>query len=502
MMDTVFQSTKATCLQLTVDINENERRWVGKGFSKGGLLPTDPGPFSSTDGSLSWKSMKEASDDSRLLGRGWVYKEEEPCFTTTTTQKDDSEKCWMYASDYKIESMNIAKPKGGLLQWVRFHRLSRTKIFLPGEFVPEEIYEKCDHCDSSTIEPLSNLILDVLSYCSLVHNLKHAQHSDVLPLKERLIGLAFSHQIPKEESSDAFNQLKILQQKLENFVKSELSDTVMSRLLNGIDFNFNQRTDKIEFKQRCTEVETRFLPKNERDVIVSLIIRKLDPSYQVHCNKVGCGEECRFALAQCPNEGCSASMSKVHMDAHDDVCPFKIVTCICGETFVRHELAKHQSEECTLRDAKCPFANIGCTEIVKACDINQHNEDNVSSHLLLAVNRMMEYQDEMRSMRDRITALEHENKDLKQSLKNHQQVSASEIGVLRTKANLTTKTIAALEANSKSEVKKMTDKIEKQQKNSTKEIGNLGTKINKTNKTLAALEISSTNEFKKIRGSN
>ena len=69
-MERVLQTTMAPSLELTVAINENERRWVGKSFSKGGLLPTDPGPFSTTDGSLSWKSMKEASEDLRFLGRG------------------------------------------------------------------------------------------------------------------------------------------------------------------------------------------------------------------------------------------------------------------------------------------------------------------------------------------------------------------------------------------------------------------------------------------------
>ena len=70
-METVFQATMAPSLELTVDINESERRSVGKGFSKGGLLPTDPaGPFLTTDGSLSWKSMKETSEDLRFLGRG------------------------------------------------------------------------------------------------------------------------------------------------------------------------------------------------------------------------------------------------------------------------------------------------------------------------------------------------------------------------------------------------------------------------------------------------
>ena len=85
--------------------------------------------------------------------------------------------------------------------------------------------------------------------------------------------------------------------------------------------------------------------------------------------------------------------------------------------------------------------------------MNQYLDDDGSSHLLLAVNRMMKYQDLVKSMRDRITALEHENKDLKQSFENQLQVSAKEVGNLGTKFNRSSKALAALEANSKNDVK-------------------------------------------------
>jgi len=481
-------------LELTVELHENERRWVGTGFGKGGLLPTDPGPFSTTDGSLSWKSMEEANEDLRLLGRGWIYKEEE---AFSTTQTDDSEECWMYANDFKVESLSGATPEQGLLQWVRFRRLSRTKIFLPIEFVSEEIYEKCDHCDSSATESLSKWLLDVLSYCSLLHNMKKVQDSGLLLLKERLIEIAFSHQVSKEGSVDAFCELDNLQKKLESFVKKELRDTTMSRLISSIDFSFSQRTDRIEFKQRRTEVATRFLPKDERDFVAALIVRKLDPHFQVHCNEICCGEECRFAPVQCLNEGCSVTLPKVYMDAHDEACPYKSIECVCGDTTVKHELPKHQREVCKLRNVACDFANIGCFKVAKACNMNQHVVEDVNSHLLLAVNRMMEYEEQFRNMRGRITVLEHDNKELKQSLE-YQQASIKEIGKVDTKIHTTSKALAALEATSKYEFKKVKEDIEKRQKASIKEIGNVNTKVNKTSETLAALELTSTNEFKKI----
>ena len=54
-----------------IDIYENERLWIGRGFSQAGLLPTDRvGPFSTRDGSLSWKTLDEAIESLLLRRQG------------------------------------------------------------------------------------------------------------------------------------------------------------------------------------------------------------------------------------------------------------------------------------------------------------------------------------------------------------------------------------------------------------------------------------------------
>ena len=45
----------------TIEIYENQRMWIGSGFSKQGLLPGERGPYSTKDGSLSWKTMPDAA---------------------------------------------------------------------------------------------------------------------------------------------------------------------------------------------------------------------------------------------------------------------------------------------------------------------------------------------------------------------------------------------------------------------------------------------------------
>ena len=113
-------------METIVEINENERYWVGGGFGRRGLLPNDRGPFTTPDGSMFWKSSAEASEDLVLLGRGWNYKEAE--FVQATE--------WMYAVDFRPGSIKNAKPNRGILHMVRFRRLYRTKYFNPDEFVP------------------------------------------------------------------------------------------------------------------------------------------------------------------------------------------------------------------------------------------------------------------------------------------------------------------------------------------------------------------------------
>ena len=53
-----------------VEIDENERDWVGVGFGNR-LLPSDRGHLTTTDGSMSWKTLSQVSEDLVLLGRGW-----------------------------------------------------------------------------------------------------------------------------------------------------------------------------------------------------------------------------------------------------------------------------------------------------------------------------------------------------------------------------------------------------------------------------------------------
>ena len=61
--DTTNNPHRRRLEQRTIYIYENERLWVGRGYTKKGLLPipTERGPFSSLDGSINRKTIEDAS---------------------------------------------------------------------------------------------------------------------------------------------------------------------------------------------------------------------------------------------------------------------------------------------------------------------------------------------------------------------------------------------------------------------------------------------------------
>eukprot|EP00536_Pseudo-nitzschia_multiseries_P013890 jgi/Psemu1/291121/fgenesh1_pg.629_\ len=417
-------------MEAIVEIDENERYWVGGGFGRRGLLPNDRGPFSTADGSMVWKSPDEASEDLVLLGRGWNYEKEG--FKPTTQ--------WMYATDFRAESVKNAKPNRGMMHFVRFRRLYRTKIFNPDEFVDRNVSEKCAQVDSSATNALGRLLLDTLAYCSLLHNPKAYTDATTLPLKERIINIAIRQ--PENSngptSSDAFYQLDQLRIKLEKFIESEQA-----------------RTGQEDFEKREAIVSRQCFSQMECDAISTLIVKNLDPGFQLHCELPNCGEECKFFRVPCTNDGCPLTMSRLYVDEHDSQCPYKIIKCKCGDRFPRHQLETHNAQVCKMRDVECPYRQVGCKVIVRACDMQNHLAEEANAHLMLVVNRMMEYQNVINNLNKRVITLEEENKALKNKVENHIRKTTTDISQLNTKFKKTSKNLADHEATCKKEFIKL-----------------------------------------------
>lgn len=276
------------------------------------------------------------------------------------------------------------------------------------------VSEKCSQVDSSATDALGRLLLDSLTYCSLLHNPKTCTDAMVLPLKERIINLAIRQpqNTDGEINTDPFFQLDQLRIKLENFIEHEQAKTVMNRLLASVDFPFEKRNGEETFEKRKAVVSRQCFSSRECDAISTLIVKKLDPKFQLHCDQPNCGESCKFFRVQCPNKGCPMVMSRMYLDQHDEQCIYKTIECKCGLRFPRHELEIHRTQFCKFREVECPFKKIGCNKMVRACDLQKHLAEETNTHLLLAMNRMMEYQGVINNLNTRVFELENQNKAL------------------------------------------------------------------------------------------
>jgi hypothetical protein len=435
-------------MESIVEIDENERYWIGNGFGKGGLLPNDRGAFSTTDGSISWKSAEEASEDSHFLGRGWNYARDEQ-FAPTRQDHDG----WMYAVDFRPNNIADAKPSRGNLHWVRFRRLVRTKTFHPGGFVEKEIYEKCDHCDSKATDTLSNLLLDVIAYISLLNSKAQISDAVLYPLKMAVIDSAIGYGPWKMSESNALQHLDELRKDLMMHIEKERNRHAMSRLLSGNKFLFAEREKHSEFHERCATVAASCLPTNERDAIAGLIVRKLDPYYQLHCDKISCGDDCVFRRVPCPHEGCLESMSKIHLEAHNSVCRYRCIVCDCGETLKAGQMPAHLSEKCRSRIVDCPFKSIGCRKEMRACDLDHHIAEDMAAHLLLAVGQIDAQMKEIVGLHGSLQVLQAENRALTHSVNQQKENFSMKVGDLNAKLKKMDKDLLDVDSAYRKELK-------------------------------------------------
>ena len=436
--------TFCTRMEEIVEIDENERYWVAGGYGKKGLLPTDRGAFTSSDGSLSWKSVEMAGDDMMLLGRGWSYKPDSK-FTPANE--------WLYSSDFREESVKHAKPDKTASSFVRFRKMYRTKCFNPDAFVPRDISEKCSNVDSFAVDALSQLLLDVLAYCTLLHKPSSLTESISLTLKHRIIHAAISQKA--SPSSDAIQSLDQLKRRLQNLVEEERGKTIMNRLVRSIDFSFQQRGDRKEFQERQRQVSSRSFNPTERNIICSLVIKNLDPNFQLHCNKARpCGQDCRFKRLPCSHEGCTATVSQIHLSQHMATCSYKVLQCECGDPIPLKEMEAHKQHACKLRIVSCPFKDIGCIKRVVARDLTGHINDDMASHLLLSMKRMMEHQEVIKKLNTKVLELEGEKNAMKQLMETNDEETKKLISQLEAKLTKSTKELTRLEATVKKQSQK------------------------------------------------
>jgi len=313
-----------------------------------------------------------------------------------------------------------ATTKKSPLRFVRRRRLVRHKIFDPSQFLRDEIRLQCEHCDSETINDISQKLLEVLSIATLLqtdaqHNLTDAVG---VKLKEKLVEeLHIGGEVPPYLLRvDSPTRIRSLCNELDKF-----PDKTTSILSKSAYINMFSRNEVVRdgLSDRMGEVAARFMSQEERDELAKLVIRHLDtPDFVLHCPNRRCGEACEFCPTKCLNIGCDVCESRKYMAHHADSCGYKIVDCSnqCGKKIVRNKVKIHLSGECELRDASCPFRGMGCPAVVLAKDCPQHLADGAGAHLLLVAAKLDEHNDQISDLQTLVKKLQFENASLKQQI--------------------------------------------------------------------------------------
>lgn len=525
-------------LERPIEIYENERLWIGRGFSKAGLLPTERGPFSTQDGSLSWKLLKDASmallrgdvassSDSKdwlsingkaaaaaaftttgrkVTRRGWSFHEDNGTDQSiTTSEEEDDYECnsiqnnngtntkdnycgfipctgaedgptdqdgWQYFPDFKEQSLLHPSRKRGLLDFVRRRKLRRIAMFRPDHFLPREIYNKCDFCDSKAVQALSDAMLEALSLASLFAygqtNPEKVTDAQVIPLKAKLIDtLQIGMNWNSDSTEDGTVDIDEIKERLCSFAEKCVGKTgPIQHLLNP---DVDRNIQAIQPLRR--KVIARYFTDEERVSLARLLIKDIDRNaYQLHCENATCASSlnassnddysisCQFQFVHCPNHKCGAQISKKYAKEHDEECGYKVIPCPsgCEMGVARQDIHKHLTTRCILRETECPLSAFGCTALLKSADVTEHLNQHADKHFMLLSTRMMEYQQLFKQFDTKIKMLEEKNSKLERELARTTVLlsTKNECNAISNDLKKVTKRLNVLESSCRTEFKK------------------------------------------------
>ncbi|KAL9180571.1 hypothetical protein ACHAXT_011024 [Thalassiosira profunda] len=500
-------------LERPVEVYENQRLWIGRGFSSAGLLPTERRPFSTADGSLGWMTIREAglallrgevATGTGKLGangkgvpktvvarRGWSFHEEgeddrecstedgeadeKYCGFVPCTDPEDGpvdEDGWQYFPDFLPPSLTNPNRKRGMLDFVRRRKLRRVAVFRPDHFLPRAVYGRCDYCDSKIVAMLSEGMLDALALATLFAHGAKAQLADAqaIPLKSKLVDSLCVGRNCSDEDLDPWVAIDKIKDRLCNFADTCVGKPgTLTHLINpGVDQNV------MSAMPGRRKAVSKYLGEQERLYLARLLIKDVDRfSYIMHCKRDSCScantsaagsdeeqeSECEFRLIACVNEHCNATFSYKYRQEHDEECGYKLLPCPsgCGTEVMRKEVHSHVRDKCSLRAAECPLGMLGCTAIVQAQDITSHLNGQADKHFMLMATRMAEYQTVMKDLSAQVRLLEEKNRRLERRLQwsTTQLQSKDEAKVATNEMKRLTKRLATLEGTCKREFKKV-----------------------------------------------
>ena len=102
---------------------------------------------------------------------------------------------------------------------------------------------------------------------------------------------------------------------------------------------------------------------------------------------------------------------------HYDVCPEFPLTCPnkCGARNVKRKNMDSHHSECPQEDVQCPFAEAGCKEDLRRCQLDDHMTSSIQQHLLLVMNDHKKLKERLRETEAKLRETEMRRRVTKHS---------------------------------------------------------------------------------------
>ena len=160
----------------------------------------------------------------------------------------------------------------------------------------------------------------------------------------------------------------------------------------------NHYTTCVEFPLQCPNECKEKLRRKE----VSSHVKNECPNTILNCiNKCGtqlkrcemqnhCENKCQYRKVNCKH--CRVIILFKEIDTHNKTCPEFPLLCSneCLKELTRKQLKSHIENDCPNTIIECPYKKMGCEEMMKRRDVEDHEKKFKSKHLKVMANKMLE----------------------------------------------------------------------------------------------------------------
>lgn len=226
----------------------------------------------------------------------------------------------------------------------------------------------CDYCDLQEVETLTKMFLDKLTAASINRHPRNISERKINALKNEMMDVlqlsftssaATTNKTAPATTTPSPSMTPYFSTKTSDILDSFITSCRTTLAMASSVFKSGDASDN--FTQRQQDV-ARYFAMEERVEWAKLVLRKHDVEYNFHCSVRNCGPSCIFAVESCPNVGCCVYFSRKWAEAHDAICPEKILGCprTCGVCLQRKRMDMHLRDDCILRPITCTYHSVGC----------------------------------------------------------------------------------------------------------------------------------------------